>query len=90
MPKTSPAVQANSNTIPYECLPMPSSDAAAFFKCSSDAFGQIAAVARVIEERAEKHSDMRSLAGVIAYLANDMENVVGCWGDHAERCGVAK
>lgn len=69
-------------------LPTHRDDVASYLEHCADVFGQLAALAKVIESQAPDYSDLKKLAGAARYLADDSENTVGYWHDEITENGV--
>lgn len=68
-------------------------DIAGYFECCSEAFGQLASIARAIEEQSKDErpgsmQQLRNLAGAAKRIADDLENQSDCWREEITICGV--
>jgi hypothetical protein len=63
-------------------------DVESYLDACSGTFGKLAAVLRMIEREAPKHSDARKLAGAGLKIAADYANLADCWREEVARAGV--
>ncbi|MDI3491719.1 MAG: hypothetical protein PWP11_2996 [Thauera sp.] len=68
-------------------------DIAGYFASCSEAFGQLASIARAIEEQSKDErpgsmQQLRNLAGAAKYIADDLENMSDCWREEITLYGV--
>lgn len=80
---------ATNTTFP----PTHRADLASYFECCSAAFGQLAAIARAIEEQSEDERpgslrQVQNLAGALKYIADDFENMSDSWREEVTVHGV--
>lgn len=68
--------------------PMAKEDAAAFFRCCSERFGELYVLFDVIVRRVGKYDDLHKLARLGKDAAFDYENMAGCWSEQIENAGV--
>lgn len=66
----------------------PIAEVVSYLRCSADTFGQLAAIFRTIESREGEYSDLRKLAGVGHYLAEDFANLADGWREEVEKGGI--
>lgn len=69
--------------------PIHREDVAAFFQCSSDKFGQLAALFNAIAGKLNELDQAHALAKLGYSVAQDFENMTDCWRENAEKGGVS-
>lgn len=70
--------------------PIPMNDVECCLRECSDAFGQLAALLRVIEKNAAEHSDLSKLAALGWASACDMDNFAASTLEQMQKGGVRK
>lgn len=70
--------------------PIPVGDVESCLRECSEAFGQLAALLRVIKEKAAEHSDLSKLADLGRAVADDIENYADATREQMQKGGVRK
>lgn len=63
-------------------------DVVSYFAACSNAFGQVAAILKAIEQAAPEYSEVKKLAGGAWWIANDHDNLAGCWSEEVQKNGI--
>lgn len=59
-----------------------------YLKWSTAGLSQLAAILKTIEDEAREHPRLLALAGAGRHIADDMQNMVGCWHEEVQEKGI--
>ncbi|HQZ01691.1 MAG TPA: hypothetical protein PL024_12350 [Thauera sp.] len=68
--------------------PTHAADVLSYLRLSAEGFSQLAAILKTIENEAKDDRRLLALAGAGRHIADDLEEMAGCWHDEVKERGI--